>query len=387
MMKKTYKLGVIGFGNRLGNVFKTFYELWQDWEISTVADINPDSVKERMENNPEFFAKDCKIYTDADEMLSKEEFDGILIGTRCNLHTEMAIKAMPKNVPMFLEKPVSTNAEDLDKLEAAGKKYNPKVVVSFPLRFADLAQLAKEIIDEGKIGEVLQVDAFNDVPYGRVYYHNWYRDAELTGGLWLQKATHDFDYLNYILGQKVVTIGAMSVRKLFGGDMPEDQKCEGCEKYTECPESPFVVKNVYKDPYGVPGQWCAYSKNEGNDNCATAIMKYESGTIVNYNQNFFARMSAARRGARFYGYKGTLEFDWYTNELKVFNHTANRVDTYKLETKGDHFGGDMKLAKLYMELLKGESKDSYLDQGIESARMCLAARESCETGKFMEMKR
>ena len=386
-MKKVYKLGVIGLGHRLGNVFQSFYELWTDWKISTVADINLDGVKEKMEKNPEYFADDCKLYTDVDEMLANEEFDGILIGTRCSLHTEMAIKAMTKNVPMFLEKPVSTTPEDLDRLEAAGKKYNPRVVVSFPLRFADLAMLAKELIDAGKIGEVLQVDAYNDVPYGRVYYHNWYRDAEETGGLWLQKATHDFDYLNYILGQKVKTIGAMSVRKLFGGDMPEDAKCEGCEKYLECPESPFVVKNVYKDPYGVPGPWCAFSKNEGHDNCATSILKYESGTIVNYNQNFFARMSAARRGARFYGYKGTLQFDWYTNELKIFSHISNTVETHKIETKGDHFGGDMRLAKLFMDLLTGKSRDSYLDQGIESARMCFAARESCETGKFVEFKR
>lgn len=385
-MKKVYKFGVIGYGHRLESVFKTFRELWQDWEVSAIADINLDGVKKRMEDFPEFFAEDCKLYTNEDEMLEKEEFDGILIGTTCSAHTEMAIKALPKNVPIFLEKPVSINREQLDELDEASKKYPHRVVVSFPLRFADLAQLAKELIDDGKIGEVLQVDAYNDVPYGRVYFHNWYRDSYKTGGMWLQKATHDFDYLNYILGQKALTIGAMNVRKLFGGDMPEDAKCEGCEKYTECPESPFVVKNVYKDPYGVPGPWCAFSKQIDNDNCATAIVKYESGTILNYNQNFFARMSAARRGARFYGYKGTLEFDWYTNELKIFNHMANRVDTYKLETKGDHFGGDMKLAKLFMDLLKGKTNESYLDQGIESARMCLAATESCENGNFVKLR-
>jgi hypothetical protein len=32
------------------------------------------------------------------------------------------------------------------------------------------------------------VQAINNVPYGSVYYHSWYRDPKETGGLFLQKA-------------------------------------------------------------------------------------------------------------------------------------------------------------------------------------------------------
>lgn len=109
-------------------------------------------------------------------MLDQEKLDGVFIGTRDSLHTEMAIKVIERGLPLFLEKAISTNMEDLKRLSDAAKKHQPKVTVSFPLRFTDIARLSKEIIDSGTIGTVEQIDAFNDVPYGGCYFHDWYRD-------------------------------------------------------------------------------------------------------------------------------------------------------------------------------------------------------------------
>ncbi|MBR5505074.1 MAG: Gfo/Idh/MocA family oxidoreductase [Clostridia bacterium] len=379
-----FRLGVIGLGNRIyGGVLSALYERSKDWKVTAVCDIDVDSVKQKIADKPQYFSDDVKTYTDADEILANEQFDGIVIGTRCSTHTDIAIKAMAKKVPIFLEKPVCTNMEDLHRLNEARKKYNPQVLVSFPLRYTDLAILTKEIIDSGRIGEVLQVDAYNDVPYGRVYYHSWYRDENETGGLWLQKATHDFDYLNYILGDSVEEIFAHYVRKLFKGDVPAGMTCDLCEKAGTCPESPDMVKNIYRDESF--GPYCCFAEDTGNEDCGSALLKRKSGAIVTYSQNFFARHEAARRGARFYGYKGTVEFDWYKGEVKVYMHTAPRVETYTYKDDGTHFGGDTKMAKEYLQMLNGESNVSYLKDGIESALICMMAKESCETGKNMKV--
>lgn len=386
-MSKIYRLGVIGLGSRLTDYLGDFYELWTDWKITTIADPNTEGMKKRIEKNPNFFSEDVSLYTTADEMLEKEDVDGILIGTRCSLHTEMAVKAMVKHVPIFLEKPVCTTFEDLQRLKEAGKKYDARVLVSFPLRFTEHIELTKEIIDSGEIGEVLQVDAFNDVPYGRVYYHNWYRDEKETGGLWLQKATHDFDCINYILGQKAVAISAMDARKFFGGNEPAGLKCKDCPKYIDCPESPYVINKIYRDPYGCPGQYCAFGEDVGNQECGTAIIRYETGLIATYTQNFFARMHSHRRGARYYGYKGTVQYDFYTHEVTVFSNVAARYNTYKIDEPGHHFGGDIRLSKMFRSMLMGEDTSSYLDIGLESARMCLLAEKSCRTDEFIKIDR
>ena len=51
------------------------------------------------------------FYDDPDAMLDKESLDGVLVGTRCNLHTPMALKVMARNLPLYLEKPVAVTME------------------------------------------------------------------------------------------------------------------------------------------------------------------------------------------------------------------------------------------------------------------------------------
>src|SRR6185437_9818573 len=136
-------------------------------------------------------------YADADQMLDSAELDGVMIGTRCNLHTPYAVKVLERGLPLFLEKPVCINWEQWRALRDAYKKSKSPTVVSFPLRVSSMCETAREIVDSGAIGTIEHVQAVNNVPfYGSGYYHGWMRDESQTGGLWLQKTTHDFDYIN-----------------------------------------------------------------------------------------------------------------------------------------------------------------------------------------------
>ena len=374
------KLGVIGLGNRIRNgVMPSLLGYSDEFVITDVYDSHRALVEEEIAKKEKGYAENIRWYDSPEELVEKADVDGVMIGTRCSSHTKYAILAMKMGVPIFLEKPVSTSMEDLRLLAEANRTYQPKVVVSFPLRFSKLSTFSKELIESGKIGEVWQVDAFNDVPYGRVYYHRWYRDEKESNGLWLQKATHDFDYINYILGDKAEEVFARWVKKIFKGDMPAGQKCTECEKYKTCIESPFVLERECQDQ--AYGDMCCFAVDTGNEDCGNALLKYKKGTIVSYAQNFFARHKAARRGARFYGFKGTLEFDWYKSEIKVYQHHCDCVETYSFAGGGGHFGGDEKLAELYYKQIKGIETKSYLEEGIESALMCLMAKESCETSQ------
>ena len=78
----------------------------------------------------------------------------------------------------------------------------------------------KHLVDSGALGDVVSVQAVNNVPYGGVYYHSWYRDAALTGGLFLQKSTHDIDYITHILGKRPVSVAALTSKMYFKGNKP-----------------------------------------------------------------------------------------------------------------------------------------------------------------------
>ena len=105
------------------------------------------------------------------------------------------------------------------------------------------------------------------------------------------------------------------------------------------------------------GEMCCFAKDTGNEDSGSAIIRYETGMHVNYTQNFFARKKAGKRGARLLGYNGTLEFDWYTDELKVFMHNTDRVESYSLESsETGHSGGDQALVKNFVNVMKGSEE-------------------------------
>ena len=379
------KIGVIGFGGRLGDLIQNvLLELGMDVKIAAVADTDLTAVRGRL-RHPGLTADGIRFYTDAREMLDNEELDGCMIGTRCNTHTPYAVEVLRRNIPLFLEKPVSVTMEQLRALDAAGKATAAQTVVSFPLRASLPVRKAKAIIDSGEIGEVQHVQAWNNIPYGAGYYHTWCRDESVTGGLFLQKATHDLDYIQYILGHRPMELCAMESKQIYKGDKPAGLRCPDCPEERTCPESEWFM-TTYKADHS-HGDLCCFSTATGNHDSASVLIRYDTGMHVCYSQNFFARKNAQLRGARFLGYKGTLEFDWYTGELLVHKHDEPVDVCYKLDlTASSHFGGDKQLMLNFCGVMAGtENSESPLEDGIASALLCLKAAESAREHRFVDI--
>jgi predicted dehydrogenase len=382
------KIGIIGYGGRVRSMFRQLEKFGKEVRIAAITDVRVPEIKAAMKaegRDPDAI----RFYGDADKMLRAEELDGVMIGTRCSLHTPYALKVLKRNLPLFLEKPVSTDYSDWKKLYAASRATRSPVVVSFPLRVTAHVQQALEIVNRGELGKIHHVQAWNNVTYGTCYYMDWYRDQAETQGLFLQKATHDFDYLTYLLGFKPVRVAAMKSKLVYTGGRPAGSACEGCKLDEECPESPF---NAYfslgrTDGIKPSGRRCGFAKDTGNEDSGSALIEYDTGMHVSYSQNFFARRGAGGRGARLFGYKGTLEFDWYTNELKVFYHHAPRSAVIKFEpTAIGHGGGDALLCWNFFQSLQGDAASvSPLSAGLRSALMCLKARDSADTGTFQDI--
>ena len=382
------KLSIIGCGGRitgmLGMVREVATDLGHEVDELSVFDIDKESVVTRLAGLG-IGEETIRFYDDPDAMLDTEKPDGVMIGTRCSLHASMAGKVLQRDLPLFLEKPVATTMPDLVGLKAAYEASSSTVVVSFPLRLTPLVALAKEIVDSGTIGTVEHLQAVNNVPYGGVYFHNWYRDENETQGLFLQKATHDFDYINYLLGIEPISICAVTSKRIFTGDKPAGLYCRDCAERTTCPEGPFRMKHrVYDAP---TGDQCSFAVDTGNEDSGSALITYESGMHVSYSQNFFARKSAGKRGATLLGYKGTIEFDWYTDEVKVHMHHTPRTDTFKVDgSKMSHGGGDTVLAENFVEVVaNGSPSVAPLEAGLQSVLMCLHAKTSAAEKRFVDI--
>jgi len=381
------RVGIIGYGIRCANMVSTLCKKG-DVRIVAIADVDPEGVKQRVERYKFTGMEDYNFYYDAEEMIQKENLDGVVIATRCNLHTDYAVLVAKYNIPMFLEKPVAISDEQVAKLKEIPREMVDKTIVSFPLRMTPLVQKAKEIIDSGKLGKISQVQAWNNVDYARVYYKEWLRDENITQGLFLQKATHDFDYINYLLGdRRPVRVCAMKTKNIFIGDEPEGITCFDCPKNQTCPESYYVINK--RVPGNCPKEFfrCSFAKDTGNEDSGSAIVMYDDGLHAVYTQNFVVRNEfAGKRGARVIGYEASLEFDWHTKEIKVLHHQSDIIETYKIASHGSHGGGDDVLCESFVEVMQGKGKSvAPLSEGILSAHMCLKAKKSSIDYTFEEI--
>ena len=379
-------IGIIGYGSRISNMAKSLAVFDIPYKVAAIADPRAKEIREH--EDP--LIEDAVFYETADALLDGAKLDGVMIGTRCHLHTEMACKVAIRNLPLFLEKPVAITFDQVRQLERAFAPVTAPTVVSFPLRMSPVVERVKEIIESGTVGTIEHVVAFNDVPYGAVYYEDWYRNYDQVGGLFLQKATHDLDTIHYLLGQRPRWISAMKAQRVYGGDKPFDLKCMDCEEQETCMESPFNL--FYKRFEGKQVQqkehkMCLFSKGIQNEDLGNCLIEYENGAQASYTQNFFARYEAARRGARLYGYKGTIFFDWYENKIQVFRHTSPVIETIDFTGNMPHFGGDRELCYDFLMAMKEQRPSrSPISAGILSALTCLWARESAETRQFCEIK-
>ncbi len=389
-MAKTYNIGIIGFGSRARGIWEKsimpYSEIEENDKCQLVAIVDVRPEEELREQLKVCGAPDARIYRTPEEMYENEKLDGTIIGTRCSLHTKMALINARYGIPVLLEKPVATTDEDLHALEGILDTMDDKTIISFPLRVAPIAVKAKEIIDTGILGRISQVQGINNVPYARGYYHRWYRDENETGGLFLQKSTHDLDLIQFILNEpKPVMISATESKMIFGGNMPAGLKCADCEKRAECPESDINVES-YGDRYQI-GEYCCFAVDTGNHDSASIMVQYADGMHAVYSQNFVARKAAGRRGLRIIGYNATLEFEFNSKCIDIFYHNENKNEHIDMTdvSKHSHGGGDLKMVDAYVKMLGGEKSPAPLSFGILSAKLCLAARKSAKENVFVKI--
>lgn len=370
------RIGFIGYGLRSRTMMQSFRALEADIAVAAIVDPRAEQIRAEIADDPYFTG--AVFYDTPEEMLARAELDGVFIGTRCSLHAKLAALVLESGLPLFLEKPVCISEEQYALLSAAAKGREAQAVVSFPLRLTPVVQAVRRVVQAGTLGRITMVQAVNNVPYGSVYYHSWYRDANETGGLFLQKMTHDIDYIDYLTGETPVDAFARTAKLHFRGDRPAGLRCPDCPDYRTCRESSYVVGKILKDD--VQGDACCFARDTGNEDEASVILTCKSGLIVSYNQNFMVKKGAGRRGCRLIGTQASVEFDFYTGVVREDRYFTDETVTHTIGSGGMHFGGDERLAQKFLALMDGQAPESDLRAGLASAAVCLAARASARSG-------
>jgi len=400
-----FKIGIVGCGLQASTIASYLNVFGDEYEVAAVMDMNEAAAKQRLQEKQVILARDCRFYPDINAFLSAQpHLDGIIIGTYCTYHTQMACALEPLHIPLYIEKPVAVSLDQIRQLERTFRDSKTPVQVSLPMRLCPLTVRAKELIDSGRLGRIHQVVGYEDTD-GRVYFTTWFRDAEKTGGMFMQKAVHDIDYQIYLSGIKPETVCAMREKVCHVGDKDYEQTCENCPDKHTCdfgPEFYFDKKGVchsfaeaekmLSGVYSPDGQFlrkrfCAVSRDIAIEDVGECIIRGGNGCHLVHTQNFIATAAAARRGARFVGQFGSLEIDFNNGELHFYSSINGDVEHSKVSGgQLSHYGGDRQLIRNFIRTMKtGErsSTDLIKGNGLLGTLTCLCARESADKGQFV----
>lgn len=237
-MSKAY-FGVIGCGSIAEIAHFPSIDRTEGAELRAICDINA----ERAEKAATQWNA-ASWYTSYREMLDEcSDLDAVIIATPNNVHRNQAVAAAKAGVHVVVEKPLApTNKEAWEIVEAC-RDNEVKLMVGCDRRFWTHNQWAKELIEEGVIGQVLMARASLHEHWYLYQNHVAKTDfrlrAEVSGGAALSDTgAHAIDLLTWLVGSKVSRTVGIAKRLA----MPAD--------YTRNDDTVWVLLEFANGAYG-----------------------------------------------------------------------------------------------------------------------------------------
>ncbi len=148
----------------------------------------------------------AKWFSDASELINSPEVNAIYIATPPDSHARYAIEAMRAGKPVYVEKPMARSFAECREMLKVSEETGMPIWVAYYRRSLPAFLKAKELIEAGAIGKPLMV---NIKLYKQAEERNqtkeemhWHVFPEISGGgYFFDLASHQFDYLDFILGE------------------------------------------------------------------------------------------------------------------------------------------------------------------------------------------
>ena len=331
-----------------------------DMEMVALCDTNP----KRLEVVKNALGLDVPTFTNAAELLSKMPLDQVIVCSRDDTHADIIVAALEAGIDVITEKPMTISAEACRRILDAERRTGQRVDVAFNYRSAPTARKIKELLVSGAIGEVTSVDFhwYLDVQHGADYFRRWHAFMACGGSLFVHKATHHFDLLNWYLESDPAEIFARGDLVHYGRNgAVRGTRCKTCDHQTSCDyyldiganpqldalyEAPSAEDDYFRDA-------CVFREEIDIYDTMNASLVYENGVQVSYSLNTF--MAVEGYHLAFNGHKGRIEIRQYERQpfevppkdeiLLVRNFGGAERITIEPEP-GGHFGGDPALQKL-----------------------------------------
>ena len=412
-MSKKVTLSIIGCGARGDTTYGTLATTMFKERCQVVAVADPDHERR------DICAKRCGVapdhcFANGDELLAQSKLsDALVLATMDQQHVAYAIAALKKGYDILLEKPISPSIKECLALEDEYQKHQQNVVVCHVLRYNYFYGRIKSLIDAGKLGRIVNVEASENVGYWHMAHSfvrgNW-RNSELSSPMILQKSCHDMDIFVWLFSsrcKRLSSIGSLSEFKPEMAPKGAALRCLDCPLkdcifdarkiyltnkttgydhgdrgwpivpyLTSVPTRENVLKALRDGPYGR----CVYHCDNDVVDHQTTLIELENGVVVSFSMSAFAQ--TPHRSIKILGTLGSLTGDDNLSTLTFYDFKKESTESIPVDPEAHsqgHGGGDVGLFEDFLDIEEGKPRPSNLTTlpvSLESHYMCFAAEES-----------
>jgi predicted dehydrogenase len=149
------------------------------------------------------------VYDSYEALLSDPEIDAVYIPLPNHLHVPWSIQALQAGKHVLCEKPIALSVAEAEKLVAAARQYPQlKIMEAFMYRFHPQWQLAKKMVDQGKIGALRTIHSF--FSYFNADPANIRNQADMGGGGIMDIGCYNISLSRFIFGKEPSAISAIA---------------------------------------------------------------------------------------------------------------------------------------------------------------------------------
>ncbi|MBQ8554260.1 MAG: Gfo/Idh/MocA family oxidoreductase [Clostridia bacterium] len=416
---KKITIAIAGLGSRGLETYARCLEQYPERaELVAVADIRPDRVQVAAQR---YGVKADMCFDSVESLLRQPRLaDVLFICTPDDVHYQPAIDALNLGYHLLLEKPAARTVSECRHIAQLAEEKQRHVIVCHVLRYTVFYQTIKQLIEAGRVGQIMNVEAIERVCYWHQAHSfvrgNWHVAADTTPMI-LAKCCHDMDMLLWLTGKRCQRVTSFGHLSHFTRDhMPKGapERCgDDCPAKDACP---YNAQRFYLDLYRRSGDcWpvnvvapepteeklrqalatgdygrCVYQMDNDVVDHQVVSLQLEDDVTVAFTMTAFT--ATGGRCIRLMGTGGEIFADMERNIIRVhsFGQVAEEIDVRKLTSDfSGHGGGDVRMVADFLDLLEGKGMSGALttiSRSVESHYVALAAEESrVHQGQVVEL--
>ena len=187
---RTVNVGVIGVGAMGENHVRVYHKM-EEANLIAVSDVSERALK-KIEKK-----YGAKGYTDYCELLENPDIEVVSVCVPTTFHHAVVMEAIRHKKHILVEKPIAFTLTEAEEMIAAAKEAGVILATGHVERFNPAVQKAKELIDDGVIGDIVSAFAKRVGPLPpRI------KDV----GVSIDLAIHDLDIMNYLFEEEITQV-------------------------------------------------------------------------------------------------------------------------------------------------------------------------------------